>query len=549
MLTKIKTFYQNNRPESLAILSIILLAGILRLWRISEYMTFLGDEGRDARVVYRLLTEFDIILVGPMTSVLTDAGHMFLGPAYYYLMAPAMALAGLSPVGPAVMIAILSLCTIGLIWWTTRTWFTPKTALVAALLYAISPTIITYSHSSWNPNVMPFFAMLAMYSIYQVWQHHQYKWLIVTGICVAMILQSHYLGLILLGPIGVFWLASFLKIKSFQLFKANTYKFHITPPLIKNSLYALSMVALSFVPLIAFDARHSWINARAMYAFFTVRQTTVNLKVYKGFEQVPAILEQLTSTLLTADNILYARITLLFMILTCILYLLRKRFFTPALTLILAWVGFGLIGLSIYKQTIYAHYYGFLFPVLPILAAFTLQQLWSPSGSWNLCPNCTQIRRVFAGLLLFALVFVNLSKTPIRYSPSMQYPRTQEIAQKIITESEGKPFNLALLAKSNYDESYRFILEKADANLVAIDPQRPETITDQLFVICENPDKPDSPEDEKCNVIGHSQSEIALFGWGKIKEQWQFPWGHKLYKIVHLPPEELPEENSDISSN
>ena len=34
--------------------------------------------------------------------------------------------------------------------------------LVAALLYAISPTVIIYSRSSWNPNIMPFFALLSV---------------------------------------------------------------------------------------------------------------------------------------------------------------------------------------------------------------------------------------------------------------------------------------------------------------------------------------------------------------------------------------------------
>ena len=37
----------------------------------------------------------------------------------------------------------------------------PKAALIAATLYAISPTIIVYSRSSWNPNVMPFFSLLS----------------------------------------------------------------------------------------------------------------------------------------------------------------------------------------------------------------------------------------------------------------------------------------------------------------------------------------------------------------------------------------------------
>lgn len=525
MLKKAKTFFKQNPTESYAIIATVVLGAFLRLWRISEYMTFLGDEGRDARVVYRLITQADIILVGPMTSVLTEAGHMFLGPAYYYLMAPAMLLAGGSPVGPAIMVAVFSLATIVMMWWFSRVWFNSATGLIAAFLYAISPTVITFSHSSWNPNIMPFFALLAIWSIYKVWQNNSPKWLITTGLCVAMILQSHYLGLLLIPTLGLFWLVGLIK-----HWKTNKSR-HLF-----YGFAALTIVILSFLPLVVFDARHEWINSKAMYAFFTVRQTTVNLKVYKGFELVPEIITQIFDSLLTAKNILITRISFLFIGLTLVLHFLRKKqpTYTAPLILLITWLGFGLIGLSIYKQTLFDHYFGFLFPVPHILIAVTIQQLWAAKGTWALCASCVQIRKAFAGIFLFALVFSNLAQTPIRFEPNRQYPRTAEIAQQIITESEGQPFNIALLSKSNYDESYRFIFERAGAPLVPIEPQNPDSITSQLYVICENSDQPDSPPDEKCAPINHPQSEIALFGWAKIEQKWEYPWGHKLYKLSHF---------------
>src|SRR4030042_392337 len=98
-----------DHPKEAALLVIILLIGaFLRLYRISEYMIFLGDEGRDAIVVRRLLVNADPILVGPGRAV----GNMYLGPIYYYLMAPALWLAGLSPVGPSIMGALLGGATV-----------------------------------------------------------------------------------------------------------------------------------------------------------------------------------------------------------------------------------------------------------------------------------------------------------------------------------------------------------------------------------------------------------------------------------------------------
>ena len=80
------------------LITILLIGSFLRLYKISAYMTFLGDEGRDVLVVRNLLVHFDPILIGPGTSV----GNMYLGPLYYYFMAPFLLLSGFSPVGPAV---------------------------------------------------------------------------------------------------------------------------------------------------------------------------------------------------------------------------------------------------------------------------------------------------------------------------------------------------------------------------------------------------------------------------------------------------------------
>jgi len=106
-MKKIRSWIKENRLEAVILTSIVLLAAFFRLYRVSEYMTFLGDEGRDVIIVRRLLTNFDPILIGPGTSI----GNMYLGPIYYYLMAPFLLLANFSPVGPAVFIALLGVAT------------------------------------------------------------------------------------------------------------------------------------------------------------------------------------------------------------------------------------------------------------------------------------------------------------------------------------------------------------------------------------------------------------------------------------------------------
>ena len=190
------------RWEAIAIVAILVLASFVRLYKIDQYMTFLGDEGRDVAIVRDMALGRKFTLIGPGTSI----GNMYLGPLYYYMMLLPLALFNFSPVGPAVQIAVLGIATVALLWWIGRQWFGRVPALLISILYSLSPIIITYSHSSWNPNIMPFFALLSIYGIWNVWRLGYWRWLIVTAISLAFVLNSHYLGLLLFPVVGLFWL-------------------------------------------------------------------------------------------------------------------------------------------------------------------------------------------------------------------------------------------------------------------------------------------------------------------------------------------------------
>ena len=59
----------------------------------------------------------------------------------------------------------------------------------------------------------------------------------------------------------------------------------------------------------------------------------------------------------------------------------------------------------------------------------------------------------------------------------------REISGFIAQESAGRPFNLALIAKRNYDAGYRYFLQLNRAPYFTIHQE----LTDQLFVVCEEP--------------------------------------------------------------
>lgn len=518
-MEKIKTIIKKNPLEFWILLAILTVGAILRLYKIDQYLTFLGDEGRDVIIVRRLLVNFDPILIGPGTSI----GNMYLGPLYYYLIAPALFLAGFSPVGPAVMVAILAVATIWLVWRIGREWF-PSIgsgqvawgALIAAGLYAISPTVIIYSRSSWNPNIMPFFALLCIYSIWKVWQRHEWKWLVVLGISYAFVLQSHYLGLLLAPVLFLFWILTLRNLKKVPFQKTVEIK-----NFLRISAISFSLLAILMSPLVIFDARHGWMNFGAMKKFFTERQTTVSAKPWNAIPKTWPIYEKMNTRLLTGHNEVVGKYTsVALVVLFAWLFVNRKKIdrklYAPCFILF-AWLGFSLLGLGLYKQEIYDHYYGFFFPAPFLLLGAAVSLIYGVTNS--------RAVKTLLVMGLAVLVYENVLNSPVRFPPNMQLQRSRSVAEKIAIESGGERFNLAVVAERNYEDGYQYFLEKEDRPVVDIDAQVPETITDQLFVVCEMPK-------EKCDPTHSAKAEVANFGWTKIEKEWEV-FGVTIYKLIH----------------
>jgi 4-amino-4-deoxy-L-arabinose transferase-like glycosyltransferase len=519
VIKKLINFVKENKSEVLILLGILLIASFFRLYRISDYMTYLGDEGRDVIVVRRLLVYFDPILIGPGTSI----GNMYLGPLYYYLIAPSLWLAGYSPVGPSVLVALVGVFTVFLVWKFGRELSGKVAGLIAAFFYAISPTVIIFSRSSWNPNVMPFFSLLSIYSVWKVYESRGASrevgwWLIVLGISYAFCLQSHYLGLLLLPTFGVFLFIKYLKLKKEKLLK----------PFVKNSLISLILFLFLMSPLVIFDARHGWRNFAAMKKFFTVRQETVSIRPWNAIPQIWPIFEKVNIRLLAGHNqpigMVLSSVTVIFLIWTIFKFRKNYLLIPSAYWLLFSWFGFALLGLGLYKQEIYDHYYGFFFPA-PFLLVGALAERLANKQSLPLRGSGKRIVKILLFIGLFTLVVVNLVNSPLKYPPNQQLRRAKEVAQKISDESGGKEFNLAVIAERNYEAGYQYFLEMWGKKVAKIDAQKPDTITGQLFVVCEM-------EKTKCDPTHSPKAEVANFGWSKVENEWTV-FGTSLYRLVH----------------
>ncbi len=475
------------------LISILIIGAFLRLYKIDGYMTFLGDEGRDVIIVRNLLVNADPILIGPGTSV----GGMYLGPLYYYFMAPFLLLANFSPVGPAVGVALLGVATIYLVYLIGSEWFSKSAGLISSALFAISPTVITFSHSSWNPNIMPFFSLLSVYSIWKVWAKKEYTWLIVCAVSFAFVLQSHYLGLLLAPVIFIYWFLSRVPRR--------------------YTIISILLFLFLMSPLLAFDVRHDWMNSRALYKFLTVRDETVAITPWTALPKIYPIYEQVVASMLTAKQELVGKLISILLVIFGAFVLSKKTFNNrKSIILILNWLVFGLIGFGLYKQSVYDHYFGFLFPVPFLLVGAFFEHIFNFKS---------KLIKVVSILALVGLVLLNIKNNPFRYQPNYQMKRAQNVTNKVLEIAEGKPFNLAVLAERNYEDGYRYFMEVKGAKVMHADRWDQKTIVDNLIVICEKPK-------EKCDPTHSSKAEVANFGWSKIDSEYEVD-GVIIFKLIH----------------
>ena len=477
---------KEHKGEVLVVFLILVIGAFCRLYKIDEYMMFLGDEGRDVTVVRRFLKYGDLMFVGPGTSV----GNMYLGPIYYYYMAPWLWLWHYSPVGPAVGVALLGVATIWFLWHVTRLWTkSPLVAGAVAVLYAVSPVVIYYSRSSWNPNIMPFFALLLVFSLWKVWAEKKWRWLLVGSLAFAVTLQSHYLALLLFPVIAMV----IVKVR---------------PPF-RFLLLAAGCLLILMSPLFLFDYKHNWRNVMAVWDFFSRSDSDIKFKLGVFLPRLWSVWEKLNIRLLAGTSVFWGKVSAVVLLLGLV------RVFSKPLNskyyLLAIWLASGLVGLALYKRDVYDHYLGFMFPLPFILLGVVLN-------------NMKKVYIYVVCCLLFVLAVINL---PLRKYPNRLLERSMMVAQKITEEAGGQKYNFALIGDKNYEPNYQYFLE--DTQVVEIDPQRyQETVADQLFVVCEYPK-------DLCQPTSNPKAQVANFGWSKVEASWDVE-GVTVYKLIHNKP-------------
>lgn len=458
-------------------LIVIVMAGIfLRFFRFEGFVTFLGDQGRDALIMKRIVTLEHIPGVGAPSSI----GQVFLGPFYYYLMAPWMLLSKLDPIGPAIGVAIFSSIFIVVAYFGALHLFNRKeTALIFSTLISFSYIMIWLSRFSWNPNLLPLFSFLAVYFFVRALEDKKIFYFISSGLFFSFCLQFHYVAL-----------ASGIPVVGFLAYYLYSQKKNIKQPV----LNVISMVAALLVgnaPLIIFDVRNDFINLKSFIKLLTGNEVVSNSH---GLSEIVHTFSAFNNHAFHISAPFMLNTFIFFLLISCIpfLYKEKKNFKYVGIFFFVT-----LLFTSYFTSNKHQHYFGFLYPLYYLYLAIVVDMVFA-KGRWLI-------------ITIFLLGFIGFQAkdyTFLHKPGSYQIRIAEKIAREIDKHITNKSYYVTSLPESVGDSTERYFLEKwGRKSMEKNTTERAE----ELIVLCE----------EKCSPVGNGQYDIALFAPKKIVGTWK----------------------------
>ena len=342
-----------------------------------------------------------------------------------------------------------------------------------------------------------------------------------TGFSFGIAMQLHYIEVFL--GITIFL---FITIATFLLESKEKIKLIF----VRYAEFLLGAL-VGFSPFLAFEVRHGFTNTKTILNFIFHQDLYIKEIIHTSPIQIVGdVFFRLFARLLTnypsieqlsKETFILGlwQIGVLLLAVASIVVLFRIKNKT-SLLLFSLWLSVGVACFGFYKKPIYDYYFEFMFPLPFLLVGNLLQGLYK-----------SEKIRIYGKIIsigLFMTLFLHsLYWMPFKFLPNRQKDQVKSIAEFVISKTNNKPFNFALIAGQNSDHAYRYFFNvwKEDPITIeneAMDPKR-ATVTSQLLIVC---------EDMNCSPLGNSLWEIAGFGRAEITGEWSVSVV-KVFKLEH----------------
>ena len=444
-----------GRRDLLVLAGLVILAAILRLPGLNVRGTWDADQGHDLLVLWRLVYDHQIPLLGPPTSI----GDFHHGALYYFLLAPFAWISGDDPVVVVGAIAVGGVCAVAVTWWLARSIGGSLAGLVAGLLMAVSSSAVNESTFVWNPNLIALSASIALAGAWQAHRTGRARWWLVAAVGVVVTMQCHVLGVALAPPVVALYLLDLRRARDLAVRRR----------LGRAGVGAVLILVIAYLPLAVHELGHDFSETRAAIAFLLAGGQPVALSLparllFVGLRIVAWPL----SGLLTSD--LAVGIGLAVAVIAGLGWRARvaaepergaARFL--AATLAFGWLvlGIGVGGLATVTPLPVDHYHAFLDPIVFVAAGLTIAGLWRVVERVASGGRSVARQRIGQGLLGAAvglLLAFNVAIAPPAIAADGGWSAADAAAQNILIATGGQPVELRSLPAFKAGDGYGFPL-------------------------------------------------------------------------------------------
>jgi len=476
----------NILSKNWLVILIILFGVVLRFYKLEGFTTFLGDQGRDAIILKRIVTLEHFPAIGAPTSV----GQVYLGPFYYYFIAPWILFSQLHPIGPVIGVSFFSTLYLLINYIVVKELIDKKTALISTIFLSFSSVLIDLSRFSWNPNLLPLFTLLSIYFLIKSIKTNKWLFFALTGAFLSFLIQLHYLALFIFPAFGLIYLSYLTKnFKNFRILILN------------SSFLILNFLFFSF-PLVIFDLRHQFLNTKNFIKLFQESGSNIVTKINSFFDSFYYL--NFYSFHIELNKLLV--FTLLFFLIVSYLTLSKKN---SNIKIFLLFFLLTIFSMTFYSGQKHPHYFGVLYPLYYVVVGYFLGFIFD-----------SLFGKILTIIFIFGFIFLNFQKYPyFKNPPNNQIQVAKKIAKKIYENINKNKFTVTALPEKYSDSTYRYFLEIWGKRPIEKDSLEK---ADELFLVCE----------KKCDpIIGNPQWDIAYFAPNKIDGEWIVE-GVKIYKLV-----------------
>jgi len=361
------------------------IAVFLRFYNLSN-VGIGADQGRDFFIAWRFIKNLDLISLGPSLSNLPN---VYLGPFYYYLLTFWLWIFKFSPFAANILMVIFNLGALILLFIFSRRLFNQRIAIFVSIFFGLSYWTIFFSRFAWNPQLVPFFVILTLFSFYQWYDQNKILYFYLMIMSLIFSLQLHTVCLVLV-PILIFLYFWFRPKKIFWI----------------HYLIAFLLIFLSFSSLIYFEINNHFIMSQSFKNFFfsghgnffsKIKGNINSYLVYSsalidGLEIPAKIKKDYLFLWALRINI----IILFFSIGILFLYIYHRKYYFGSVLVLLWFILSSMMFWFVFRIT-YFHYLFIILPCLFLLLAIFLDFLWGT--------------KILAGLVLvlfFVFLFLNL---------------------------------------------------------------------------------------------------------------------------------------------